>query len=89
MSQKRLTKEERDEILLRDLLARDPRLGCPVCGSQRFACPTFDAAVRYAGMWCLELERALDRAPPRHLPHDRAVRRGKPALVSTESTDPI
>jgi hypothetical protein len=71
MSQKQLTKAERDEILLRDLLARDPRLGYPVCGSQRFACPTLEAAVRNAGTWCPELERALDHAPPRHLSHSK------------------
>lgn len=72
MSRKPLTKKEREEILHRDLLMRDPRLGCPVCGSQRAACSTFEAAVREAGMWCPELERALDRAPPRHLLHGGA-----------------
>jgi hypothetical protein len=38
---------------------------CPVCGSARAACPTLKAATQNAGMWCPELERALDRAPSR------------------------
>jgi hypothetical protein len=65
MKWKRLTDAERD-VLRHDLLWRDPDLGCPVCGSQRFACDTLKSATRNAGMWCPELERALDRAPPRH-----------------------
>ena len=41
---------------------------CRVCGSARAGCPTLAFATQYAGMWCHELERALDRAPPRLLP---------------------
>ena len=43
---------------------------CRVCGSVRAGCPTLAFATQYAGMWCHELERALDPAPPRLLPGD-------------------
>jgi hypothetical protein len=41
------------------------RLECRVCGSRRAACFSLINATQYAGMWCPELERALDRAPSR------------------------
>jgi hypothetical protein len=40
-------------------------LRCKVCGSKRAACPSLVYATQYAGMWCPELERALNKAPPR------------------------
>ena len=38
---------------------------CPICGSKRASCFSLVSATRYAGMWCPELERALDKAPSR------------------------
>ena len=43
---------------------------CRVCGSARAGCPSLAFATQYTGMWCHELERALDRAPSRLLPGD-------------------
>jgi hypothetical protein len=52
-------------------------MSCPVCGSQRAGCPSLAVATQYAGMWCSELERALDKAPPRYeVDHDRQDRSG-------------
>ena len=43
-----------------------------VCGVSAAApeagCRTLRQATRERGSWCPFLERALDRAPPRHLP---------------------
>ena len=41
------------------------RRGCRVCGSRHAGCPSLAYATQYAVMWCPELERALDKAPPR------------------------
>jgi hypothetical protein len=35
--------------------------GCPVCGSRRAACASLVAATPDPGLWCPELERALER----------------------------
>jgi hypothetical protein len=50
---------------------------CVVCGSKRAGCPSLARATQYEGMWCPELEKALDKAPPRHVVEPRRVRSNK------------
>ena len=41
------------------------RTGVPGLRKQACGCPSLAYATQYAVMWCPELERALDKAPPR------------------------